>query len=97
MLLSAGGSLSGPAVDNARMTLRNTTDLTLGIGADSRIALVGGAGSAPGPELVNLDITRTRDDGTFVLDGLSPTQTLALSIPGGVRASPSTAAAARAR
>jgi hypothetical protein len=76
--LSAGGSLFGPSIDNARMTLRNTTDLTLGIGTNSRIALVGGAGSAPGPELVNLNITRSLNAGAFVLDGLSPAQTLAL-------------------
>ncbi len=86
VLLSASGgsgSILGPGADNARLTLRNTTNLTLVIGDDSRLSLVDGAGSAPGPELVNLDITRNRNDSTFVLDGLSPSQTLALLDTGG--------------
>ncbi|MFO0521086.1 MAG: filamentous hemagglutinin N-terminal domain-containing protein, partial [bacterium] len=84
VLLSATGgsrSIRGPGSDG--LTLRNTSNLTLTFGNNSRISLVDSAGSAPGPELVNLDITGTKNDSTFVLDGLSPSQTLALVDTGG--------------
>ncbi|HMX17208.1 MAG TPA: hypothetical protein PKD29_10180, partial [Rhodocyclaceae bacterium] len=47
------------------LTLRETADLTIDSGGDLRIQLTGASGA---PELHNLDITRARNDGTYVLN-----------------------------
>jgi trimeric autotransporter adhesin len=84
----ASGSILGPGADNSDLTLRGTTNLTIDVGNDTRLRLRDFAGSAPGPELVSLDITRSTNDSTWLVSGLAPAQALTLvDTSGGTRIS----------
>lgn len=75
----AASAIAGPAGDANRLTLRETTGLTINAGNDSRINLTGGAGTL---ELTNLDITRAKNDAAFELTGLAGTQSLTVTDSG---------------
>ena len=64
----------GSAIDRAGGTqfeLRETTNLTLETVGDTSIRLTGATGA---PQLTNLDITRGKNDGTFLLNNGTPNQ-----------------------